>query len=117
MKFLNLFIASLFITAAAAFAQSPAETAAVPKSSEPNPDLAPVGAIGAHVCGIHFYSGNMKRQLIAQHYCAHLSDEVLQCILYDSERKDARLIGVEYIVSARIFESLPADEKKLWNSH
>jgi len=117
MKFLNLFIASLFITAAAAFAQSPAETAAVPKSSEPNPDLAPVGAIGAHVCGIHFYSGNMKRQLIAQHYCAHLSDEVLQCILYDSEKKDARLIGVEYIVSARIFESLPADEKKLWHSH
>ena len=42
---------------------------------------------------------------------------MLQCILYDSEKKDARLIGVEYIVSARIFESLPADEKKLWHSH
>ena len=55
----------------------------------------------------------MKRQLIAQHYCAHLSDEVLQCVLYDSEKKDARLIGVEYIVSAKIFESLPADEK-IW---
>lgn len=59
----------------------------------------------------------MKRQLIAQHYCAHLSDEVLQCVLYDSEKKDARLIGVEYIVSAKIFESLPADEKKFWHSH
>ena len=59
----------------------------------------------------------MKRQIIAQHYCSHLSDEVLQCVLYDSEKKDARLIGVEYIVSARIFESLPADEKKLWHSH
>jgi len=59
----------------------------------------------------------MKRQVIAQHYCSHLSDEVLQCVLYESEKKDARLIGVEYIVSARIFESLPADEKKLWHSH
>ena len=60
---------------------------------------------------------NMKRQVIAQNYCSHLSDEVLQCVLYESEKKDARLIGVEYIVSAKIFESLPADEKKFWHSH
>src|SRR5438874_9058269 len=118
MKTLWLFVSSLFITVAA-FAQSPAaeEKTASPKMPEPSADLAPISAIHAHVCGIHFYSGNMKRQLIAQHYCAHLSDEVLQCIIYDSEKKDARLIGVEYIVSAKIFESLPADEKKFWHSH
>jgi Protein of unknown function (DUF1264) len=117
MKHLNLLIASFFIGAVAAFAQSPPETTATAKSSEPNPDLAPIGAIHAHVCGIHFYSGNMKRQIIAQHYCAHWTDEVLQCVLYDSEKKNARLIGVEYIVSAKIFESLSAEEKKLWHSH
>jgi hypothetical protein len=118
MKTISLLISSLFI-AATAFAQSPAaeEKTAAPKSSEPNADLAPISAIHAHVCGIHFYSGDMKRQVIAQHYCAHLSDEVLECVLYDSDKKDARLIGVEYIVSAKIFESLPADEKKLWHSH
>jgi hypothetical protein len=118
MKTLSLLMAFL-CTATVALAQSPspAETVAAPKSSEPNADLAPIGAIHAHVCGIHFYSGNMKRQIIAQHYCAHLSDEILQCVLYDSEKKDARLIGVEYIVSAKIFESLPADEKKFWHSH
>jgi len=77
MKTLSLFVGSLFI-AAAAFAQSPTETMAAPKSSEPNADLAPISAIGAHVCGIHFYSGKMKRQLIAPHYCSHLRDEVLQ---------------------------------------
>jgi hypothetical protein len=118
MKTLCLVMSSLFITTAA-FAQSPAvtEETATPKSSEPGPNFAPLNAIHAHVCGVHFYSGNMKRQIIAQHYCAHLSDEVLQCILYDSEKKDARIIGIEYIVSARIFESLPADEKKFWHSH
>jgi len=108
------FIGSLFIMAASAFAQSPAQAMAAPESS--SSDLAPISAIGAHVCGIHFYSGNMKRQVIAQHYCSHLSDEVLQCVLYDSDKKDARLIGIEYIVSARIFASLPADEKKFWHS-
>jgi hypothetical protein len=116
MKIINLLV-PLLCAVAVAWAQSPAETPAAQKSSEPNGDLAPISAIHAHVCGIHFYSGNMKRQIIAQHYCAHLSDEVLECVLYDSERKDAHLIGVEYIVSARIFESLPTDEKKLWHSH
>lgn len=118
MKTFSLLISSLFI-AAVAFAQSPAakEKTAAAKSSGPNADLAPISAIHAHVCGIHFYSGDMKRQVIAQHYCAHLSDEVLACVLYDSDKKDARLIGVEYIVSAKIFETLPADEKKLWHSH
>ena len=118
MKTLSLFIVSLFI-AALAVAQSPAteQNTTAQKGAEPNPDLAPIGAIHAHVCGIHFYSGDMKRQLIAQHYCAHLTDEILQCILYDSEKKNARLIGVEYIISAKLFESLPADEKKFWHSH
>lgn len=56
------FIGSLFMMAASAFAQSPAETMAPPQTS--NATLAPISAIGAHVCGIHFYSGNMKRQII-----------------------------------------------------
>jgi hypothetical protein len=77
----------------------------------------PTGALHAHVCGIHFYSGDMKRQIIAEHYCSHWTDEILQCIIYDSNKPNARLIGVEYIVSAKIFESLPAEEKKLWHSH
>jgi Protein of unknown function (DUF1264) len=77
----------------------------------------PTAALHAHVCGIHFYSGDMKRQIIAEHYCSHWTDEILQCIIYDSNKPNARLIGVEYIVSAKIFESLPAEEKKLWHSH
>jgi hypothetical protein len=59
----------------------------------------------------------MSRQVIAEHYCAHLSNEVLECVIYDSDKPGARLIGIEYIVSAKIFESLPAEEKKLWHSH
>jgi len=111
MKTLQLLTSSLFI-AASAFAQSPEK----PKSAA-SANFPPIGDIHAHVCGIHFYSGDMSRQIIAEHYCSHLSDEVLQCILYDSNKPGARLIGVEYIVSAKIFESLPPEEKKLWHSH
>jgi hypothetical protein len=77
----------------------------------------PTGAIHAHVCGFHFYSGDMKRQVTVHHYCSHWTDEILQCVLFDSDKPNARMIGIEYIVSAKLFESLPAEEKKLWHSH
>src|SRR5437762_12385575 len=112
MKTPTLLISSLF-AAAVAFAQSPEKT----KSTSASANFPPIGDIHAHVCGIHFYSGDMARQIIAEHYCSHLSDEVLQCVIYDSNKPGARLIGIEYIVSAKIFESLPAEEKKLWHSH
>src|SRR5947208_9314559 len=112
MKTLSLSIASLII-AASAFAQSSEKT----KSALGSANFPPIGDIHAHVCGIHFYSGDMSRQIIAEHYCSHLSDEVLQCVIYDSNKPGARLIGVEYIVSGKIFESLLPEEKKLWHSH
>src|SRR5438105_6406104 len=111
MKILQLLMSSLFI-AAAAFAQSLEK----PKSAA-SATFPPIGDIHAHVCGIHFYSVDMSRQIIAEHYCSHLSDEVLQGIIYDSNTPGARLIVVEYIVSGKIFESLPPEEKKLWHSH
>ncbi|MDB6155049.1 MAG: lipoprotein [Chthoniobacteraceae bacterium] len=78
---------------------------------------APLKAIHAHVCGLHFYNGKMGRQLIAHHYCSRLSDDLLQCVIYDTDKKDARLIGIEYIVSANVFATLSEEEKKLWHSH
>jgi hypothetical protein len=77
----------------------------------------PLSAIDEHVCGLHFYSGDINRQVIAQHYCSHVSRDVRQCVIYDSDKKHARLVGVEYIISAKLFEELPAEEKRLWHSH
>lgn len=77
----------------------------------------PINAIHAHVCGFHFYADDMKRQVRAHHYCSHKNEEVLQCVIYDSHDKNARLIGIEYIISEALFKTLPAEEKKLWHSH
>lgn len=90
-----------------------AQTAAAP----PAPREGPLSAIHAHVCGFHFYSGDLKRALRVDHYCSHLNADVFQCIIYDSDQPNARLIGIEYIISAKLFNRLPADEKKLWHSH
>jgi hypothetical protein len=77
----------------------------------------PLSAIDEHVCGLHFYSGDINRQVIAQHYCSHVSRDVRQCVIYDSDKKHARLVGIEYIISAKLFKELPIEEKKLWHSH
>jgi hypothetical protein len=78
---------------------------------------APLRAIDAHVCGLHFYSGNLGRQVIAHHYCSHYNKDMHQCVLYDTDQRNARLVGIEYIIIAKLFEALPAEEKKLWHSH
>ena len=78
---------------------------------------APLKSIHGYLCGLHFVNGEPNRQVVAHHYCAHLSADLRQCVIYDSNRKDARLIGIEYVVSAKLFQTLPAEEKRLWHSH
>lgn len=42
---------------------------------------------------------------------------VRQCVIYDSDKPDARLIGIEYVIDESVFVTLDHEEKKLWHSH
>jgi hypothetical protein len=77
----------------------------------------PISAINMYLNGFHFYADDMGRQIEAHHYCSHVTEEFYQCVIYDGNEAGARLIGVEYIVSERIFKSFPEEEKALWHSH
>lgn len=77
----------------------------------------PVDALNAYLDGFHFYNGLPEVQMEAHHYCAILNEEVIQCVIYDGNRKDAKLMGVEYIISEQLFNTLPTPEKALWHSH
>lgn len=79
--------------------------------------MPPVQALSTYLNGFHFYSGNMKGQMEAHHYCNKLNEDVTQCIIYDGNEKDAHIMGVEYIISERLFNGLPDEEKKLWHTH
>jgi len=43
--------------------------------------------------------------------------DVRQCLIYDTADKNARLIGVEYMISATLYKTLEHSERKLWHSH
>jgi hypothetical protein len=80
-------------------------------------DKSPLAGIHMYLNAFHWYAGDMGRQVEAHHYCTHLSDDFAQCVVYDGNGPDARLIGVEYIVSEEVFKGLPDEEKKLWHGH
>lgn len=77
----------------------------------------PLEAMNTYLNGFHMYADEMGRQVEASHFCIHLRHDLHQCVIFDRNAPDARLIGIEYIISAERFQSLPADEKRLWHSH
>jgi hypothetical protein len=77
----------------------------------------PPKRICAHLHAFHAYASDTSRISGSHHYCAHLNDEVRQCLLYDSSEPGARLIGVEYMITPRIYETLDPEERRLWHSH
>ena len=55
--------------------------------------------------------------VIAHHYCKPVSGGVVECQLYDSDKPDARLIGVEVIVDKETWKKFPKKEQALWHYH
>lgn len=80
-------------------------------------DQSPISAINMYLNGFHFYADDMGRQIEAHHFCSHVTEDFFQCVIYDGNRPDSRLIGIEYIVSEKLFDTLPEEEKRLWHSH
>lgn len=87
------------------------------KGSQMLQTMAPMKQFSQHVCTFAVYSHDMSRQIETHHYVSRLNEDFLQCAVYDTDSSDARLIGIEYIVSDRLFEALPDEEKQLWHSH
>ncbi|KAK1094076.1 hypothetical protein LTR48_001082 [Friedmanniomyces endolithicus] len=79
--------------------------------------LLPPKRLCAHLNAFHAYASDPSRHVETNHYCAHLNDDVRQCILYDSPLPNARLIGIEYMIKPHLYEKLEAEERKLWHSH
>jgi Protein of unknown function (DUF1264) len=77
----------------------------------------PLAAMSTYLNGFHMYADEMGRQVEASHFCIHLRHDLHQCVIFDRNAPDARLIGIEYIISAERFRDLPDDEKRLWHSH
>jgi hypothetical protein len=67
--------------------------------------------------GVHLQADSPSKWQLAYHYCKPVNDNVFQCILYDGTGLDAKLIGIEYLVSNEIYEQMDPEERKFWHPH
>src|SRR4051794_3347541 len=80
-------------------------------------DTTPLKDFDIYVVGLHCAKHEPDMQMEAHHFCRQVNQDFLQCVLFDGNTKDANLIGIEYIISARLFATLPAEEREYWHPH
>lgn len=90
--------------------------AAASGAAEPH-DKTPLGECGLYLCAFHIAKRDPRFQVEAHHYCSQVADEVHQCVIFDSAEKGAKILGVEYIISDRLYRTLPDAEKKYYHPH
>ena len=78
---------------------------------------APPDALDVYLVGFHPLKAEPHHQLEAHHFCRQVNEDFAQCALFDGNTAEANLNGIEYIISERLFERLPAKEKRYWHPH
>lgn len=67
--------------------------------------------------GVHLLKELPEHSRVAYHFCKEVNGDLNQCVLYDGTGPEAKLIGVEYLVSDAIYQKMPAEEKAFWHDH
>jgi len=78
---------------------------------------APLHGFAIYLVGFHPMKEHPNMQMEAHHYCHQLNEDVAQCVLFDGNTATAHMNGVEYIISEKIFNTLPTDERTYWHPH
>ncbi len=97
--------------------QRTAKTAALETGADLLQAKAPVEKIAMYLNGFHVSKHDPAMQMEAHHYCNQANEDLAQCVLFDGNAGDARLMGIEYIISEKLYGTLPADEKAYWHPH
>jgi Protein of unknown function (DUF1264) len=77
----------------------------------------PLGPMDVYLVGFHPMKEHPDHQMEAHHYCHQVNEDFAQCALFDGNGRTARLNGIEYIISEKLFATLPAAERAYWHPH
>lgn len=94
-----------------------AKTKALEAGAKALQSNAPLEPFDVHLVGFHPLKDNPGIQMEAHHYCHQVNEDFAQCVLFDGDTRSAHLTGVEYIISEKLFATLPSDEQKYWHPH
>lgn len=77
----------------------------------------PVAKMDVYMVGLHPMKDHPSHQMEAHHFCKEVNADFSQCTLFDGNTEKANLNGIEYIISEKLFNNLPEQEKKYWHPH
>lgn len=77
----------------------------------------PLEGMDVYLVGFHPLKEDPAHQMEAHHFCRQVNEDFAQCVLFDGNTAGAHLTGIEYIISEKLFESLPEAEKQYWHPH
>lgn len=83
----------------------------------PTQTLAPPRSFDYYLDAFHVMRNDPSMHIEVHHFCRDLNDDISQCALFDGNAADAKLTGIEYIISERMFGRLPAAEQARWHPH
>lgn len=112
------------------FAQQPTEPDVIPGGEAKTPKTrileagakllqssSPLKPFDIYLVGFHPMKDSPEDQMEVHHYCHQVNEDFAQCALFDGNTEDANLNGIEYIISEKLFATLPEEEKKYWHPH
>ncbi len=76
-----------------------------------------VNALDIYLVGFHPMKADPSYQMEAHHFCRQRNEDVAQCVLFDGNGADAKMNGIEYIISAAVYDRLAETEKQYWHPH
>ena len=77
----------------------------------------PPEQMSVYLVGFHPMKAAPEHQMESHHFCRQVNQDFAQCALFDGNTADANLHGIEYIISEKLFEQLPPDERRFWHPH
>ena len=77
----------------------------------------PLEPMNVYLNGFHAMKNDPAHQMVAHHFCSQVNEDFAQCVLFDGNTRDANLNGIEYIISEKLFNQLPAEERQYWHPH
>jgi len=77
----------------------------------------PLEPMNIYLVGFHPSRDDPSHQMEAHHFCEQFNEDFAQCVLFNSNKKGAKLNGIEYIISEQLFINLPEEEKQYWHPH
>ncbi len=75
----------------------------------------PAEGFSLHVDAKQHFPGN--KDMIAHHYCKQVAGGMTQCLIFESDNADARLVGAEVIVGPDVYGKFTDSEKTMWHYH